>query len=74
MTGAGDIKVYINDSDALSCNEPDCPTDGVYDFPHPRRRTLAELMVMIVTHLNEHHAPPGFVNLIRPVATEQDPS
>lgn len=67
-TGAGGIKIYITDEDGLICGEPNCPTDGVFDFPHPRGRTLAELTIMIVTHTNEHHAPAGFVNHIRPVA------
>lgn len=68
VMSAGDIKIYITDTDGLICGEPNCPTDGVFDFPHPRGRTLAELTIMIVTHTNEHHAPAGFVNHIRPVA------
>lgn len=68
IMGAGGIKVYITDSDQIRCDMDDCPTDGLLDLPHPRHRTLAELIIMIVTHANEHHAPPGFVNHIRPVS------
>ena len=50
-----DIQLYVTDSDQIRCGMDDCPTDCLFDLPHPRRRTLAELIDMIVTHANKHH-------------------